>query len=270
MLRFIQFIKEMVNEVDWSYGHPAGSSVQVNNPSHADHGKTGRVIRQLGHEHGVDIGGKLSWHRTDQLKPVKPVEEQEVPAGKMGQYHEDFNDDVPVNPRTTKPKLASAKDIEKMAQSLNNHPNSGLKPIKKVSEMKLVPSGDLKKKPLLRPNDHGDKDKPKYFVHPHLNPDPKHNVDEGIASIGPNMFVKTGKTQGKSKTPYFFPKLAPAKPKPEQITPVLPSAALKSEDISGNVQRQIDPQEGKHSGRNAGRVRLTPHNPNQQRDGWPS
>jgi hypothetical protein len=257
MLRFIQFIKEMVTEVDWSYGHPAGSSVKVNNPSHPEHGKVGKVIRQLGHEHGVDTGGgKLSWHRSDQLTPVK---EQEVPAGKMGAYHEDTE-----KPKE-EPKLSfKLRADAALAAGKNRH---GLA----IPEMKMVPNPDGGK-PLLRPDDHGAKEKPKYFVHPHLNPDPKHNVDEKVSSIGPGMFVRTGKGPSKSKAiPYWLKKdLEPAKPKSDQITPVLPSTALKSEDIAGNVQHQIDPQEGKHSSRNAGKTRLTPHNPNQQRDGWPS
>jgi hypothetical protein len=271
MLRFVQFIKEMVNEVDWSYGHPPGSSVKVNNPSHPDHAKTGKVVRQLGHEHGVDLGGgKLSWHRTDQLTPVRS---------------EDFNDDVPVNPRTTPPP----KPKEEPKTSFKQRADAALAAGKNrrglaIPEMVLEPNPKVSGKPLLRPADSKKPERVKYYAHPSLAPDPEPSTitkNEGYASIGPNMTVKTGVDKGKRKVPYFFPKLAPAahnqdkvsdmiprKQRPDQVTPAIPSTALKSEDVAGNTARQLDPNEGKHSGRGAGKTRLTPHNPNMQRDGW--
>jgi len=75
MKSFKEYLAEvdfnMFQKTDFSYGHPKGSTVRINEPGHPNHGLEGRVLSQNGHSHGVEIGNRVSWHNTKNLKQVK-------------------------------------------------------------------------------------------------------------------------------------------------------------------------------------------------------
>ena len=71
MLNFTNFIKEWEFEPANDSGHPVGKTVKINQPGHANHGKTGRIVRHQGTDSLVDFGGGTnpSWHnRLQHLK----------------------------------------------------------------------------------------------------------------------------------------------------------------------------------------------------------
>jgi len=336
MLRFTQFLKESdLQELDWNYGHPAGSTVKINEPGHPNHGKVGQVVRQMGHEHGVDVkSGSLSWHRTDKLQPVKEdlgaaaekastlslvtghvKEEGESPLA-SGHVNEDAGS-IQTHNVAMKHGFVSQKVGDE--QNTYRHPNGHFLSIDKNGEWShhnstKQPNGTFVATRVtkgfgsdkLSAHLTGVKESAIEMVRkygsgaigsPALDPDwkktagkipdlykgaigPK-DTSEGVASIGPNMPVRTGTPGRKDRKtlPYWM------NDKPKEEKPILKtfditkgdplhvsrfSHLLNKEDISVDTARQVDPNEGKHSGRQAQKTRLTPHNPALQRDGWGS